>query len=40
MARIGEGTRVWDEQGLWGDYEIGRGCVIGRFVEIGDGGDR
>ena len=43
MGRIGKGTRVWDERGLWGDYEIGEDCVIGKFVEIGDGvriGDR
>ena len=41
--RIGEGTRVWDPSGLWGDYVIGEGCTIGKFVEIGDGvriGDR
>ena len=37
MAKIGEGTRVWDPQGLWGDCVIGRDCTIGRFVEIGDG---
>ncbi len=43
MGRIGKGTKVWDEKGLWGDYEIGEDCVIGKFVEIGDGvkiGDR
>ena len=37
MGRIGKGTKVWDEKGLWGDYEIGEDCVIGKFVEIGDG---
>ena len=37
MGKIGKGTRVWDEKGLWGDYEIGEDCVIGKFVEIGDG---
>jgi hypothetical protein len=37
MVKIGEGTRVWDPQGLWDD------CVVGRFPKIGDGvrvGDR
>ena len=33
---IGKNTKVWDEKGLWGDYEIGDNCVIGKFVEIGD----
>ena len=37
MGKIGKGTKVWDEKGLWGDYEIGEDCVIGKFVEIGDG---
>ncbi len=37
MGRIGKGTKVWDDKGLWGDYEIGEDCVIGKFVEIGDG---
>ncbi len=43
MGRIGKGTKVRDEKGLWGDHEIGEDCVIGKFVEIGDGvriGDR
>ncbi len=43
MGKIGKGTKVWDEKGLWGDHEIGEDCVIGKFVEIGDGvriGDR
>ena len=43
LANIGEGTKVWDPSGLWGDYEIGEDCVIGKFVETGDGvriGDR
>ena len=35
MGRIGKGTKVWDEKGLWGEYEIGEDCVIGKFVEIG-----
>ena len=26
MGKIGKGTKVWDEKGLWGDY------VIGTFV--------
>ena len=36
-GRIGARTKVWDRQGLWGDYSIGDDCTIGRFVEIGDG---
>jgi len=43
MGKIGKGTKVWDEKGLWGDHVIGEGCTIGKFVEIGDGvriGDR
>ncbi len=35
MDRTGKGTG--DEKGLWGDHEIGEDCVIGKFVEIGDG---
>ena len=30
--RIGKGTKVWDEKGLWGDHVIGEGCVIGEGV--------
>jgi UDP-3-O-[3-hydroxymyristoyl] glucosamine N-acyltransferase len=37
QGRIGERTRIWDSQGLWGDFVIGDDCTIGRFVEIGDG---
>ncbi len=37
QGRIGARTRVWDRSGLWGDYQIGDDCTIGRFVEIGDG---
>lgn len=43
MGKIGRGTKVWDEKGLWGDHEIGEDCIIGKFVEIDDGvriGDR
>jgi len=42
-GEIGERTKVWDRQGLWGDHVIGDGCTVGRSVEIGDGariGDR
>ena len=39
MGKTGKGTKVWDEKGLWGDYEIGEDCVIGKAVEIGDGVD-
>ncbi|MCD4740589.1 N-acetyltransferase [archaeon] len=35
-SKIGENTKIWDEKGLWGDYEIGSNCVIGKFVEIGN----
>ena len=34
---IGARTKVWDRQGLWGDFVIGDDCTIGRSVEIGDG---
>ena len=37
MPKVGEGTKIWDEKGLWGEYEIGENCVIGKFVEIGNG---
>ena len=37
QGKVGARTRVWDRQGLWGDYRIGDDCTIGRFVEIGDG---
>ena len=37
MPRIGEGTRVWDESGLWGDHEMGANCVTGRSAPAGDG---
>ena len=39
MGKVGEGTR----KGLWGDYETGRDCVMGKSAPIGDGvqiGDR
>jgi hypothetical protein len=35
MGKIGKGTKVWDEKGLWGDYEIGRDCSVGLAGEIG-----
>lgn len=35
MPKVGKNTKVWDEKGLWGEYEIGDNCVIGKFVEIG-----
>ena len=25
MGKIGKGTKVWHEKGLWGDHEIGDG---------------
>ena len=34
---IGKNTKVWDDKGLWGEHDIGDNCVIGKFVEIGDG---
>jgi acetyltransferase-like isoleucine patch superfamily enzyme len=36
MPKIGKNTKVWDDKGLWGEYEIGDNCVIGKFVEIAD----
>jgi UDP-2-acetamido-3-amino-2,3-dideoxy-glucuronate N-acetyltransferase len=35
MPKVGKGTKIWDDKGLWGEYEIGSNCVIGKFVEIG-----
>ena len=35
MPKVGKGTKIWDDKGLWGEYEIGANCVIGKFVEIG-----
>ncbi len=29
MGKIGKGTKVWDEKGLWGDHEIGDGVKVG-----------
>jgi acetyltransferase-like isoleucine patch superfamily enzyme len=34
-CKVGNNTKIWDDKGLWGDYEIGENCVIGKFVEIG-----
>ena len=31
MGRIGKGTKVWDEKGLWGDHEIGEDCEAKEF---------
>jgi len=36
MPKIGKNTKIWDDKGLWGEYEIGDNCVIGKFVEIGN----
>ena len=35
-CKIGKNTKVWDKKGLWGEYEIGDNCVIGKFVECGN----
>ena len=37
QGRIGARTKVWDRQGLWGDFVIGDDRTVGAFVEIGDG---
>ena len=36
MPKIGSNTKIWDDKGFWGEYEIGNNCVIGKFVEIAD----
>ena len=36
MPKVGKNTKIWDGKGLWGDYEIGDNCTIGKFVEISD----
>lgn len=37
--QIGEGTKIWHPElvNLYGDYQIGKNCNIGAFVEIGPG---
>ena len=35
MPKIGKNTKIWDKKGLWGEYEIGDNCKVGKFVEIG-----
>ncbi|MFC2175098.1 acyltransferase [archaeon] len=36
MPKVGSNTKIWDDKGLWGEYEIGDNCVVGKFVEIGN----
>ena len=36
MPKVGNNTKIWDEKGLWGEYEIGDNCTVGKFVEISD----
>ena len=36
MPKIGNNTKIWDDKGFWGEYEIGDNCVIGKFVEVAD----